>query len=121
VFRDLATTGDGILTGVQLLDVVQRTGRSLGALAGAAMQRLPQVLHNVRVERRIPDLGALLAPSIAAIEADLGERGRVLVRPSGTEPVVRVMVEAGTRAEAEEAAAKLAEEVGRVARSAAGA
>jgi phosphoglucosamine mutase len=121
IFRDLATTGDGLLTGVQLLDVVRRTGRPLGALAGAAMERLPQVLHNVRIERRVPDLDRLLSPAIASVEADLGERGRVLVRPSGTEPVVRVMVEAGTRAAAEEAAAKLAAEVGRVTRSAAGA
>jgi phosphoglucosamine mutase len=121
IFRDLATTGDGLLTGVQLLDVVQRTGRPLGALAGAAMERLPQVLHNVRIERRVPDLSDLLASAISAVEAELGERGRVLVRPSGTEPVVRVMVEAGTRTEAEEAAAKLAAEVGRVTRSQAGA
>jgi phosphoglucosamine mutase len=121
IFRDLATTGDGLLTGVQLLDVVRRSGRPLRALAAEAMERLPQVLHNVRVERRVPGLAELLSPAIAAIEADLGERGRVLVRPSGTEPVVRVMVEAGTRPAAEEAARKLAEEVGRVARSAAGA
>jgi phosphoglucosamine mutase len=121
IFRDLATTGDGLLTGVQLLDVVRRTERPLGALAAAAMERLPQVLHNVRIDQRVPDLHERLAPAIASVEADLGDRGRVLVRPSGTEPVVRVMVEAGTRAAAEEAAAKLAAEVGRVTRSAAGA
>jgi phosphoglucosamine mutase len=121
IFRDLATTGDGLLTGVQLLDVVKRTGRPLSALAAASMERLPQVLHNVRIEHRVPDLATLLSPAISAVEATLGERGRVLIRPSGTEPVVRVMVEAGTRAAAEEAAATLVAEVGRVARSAAGA
>jgi phosphoglucosamine mutase len=121
IFRDLATTGDGLLTGVQLLDVVRRTGRPLGALAGAAMERLPQVLHNVRIDARVPDLTARLAPAVAAVEAALGERGRVLIRPSGTEPVVRVMVEAETRAAADEAAAKLSEEVGRVTRSSSGA
>jgi phosphoglucosamine mutase len=121
IFRDLATTGDGLLTGVQLLDVVRRSGRPLADLAGAAMERLPQVLHNVRVERAVPDLAALLAPAIASVEAELGDRGRVLVRSSGTEPVVRVMVEAGTRPAAEDAAERLAQEVGRVARSAAGA
>ena len=83
------------------------------------MERLPQVLHNVRIENRLPDIAERLAPVIATIEASLGERGRVLVRPSGTEPVVRVMVEAGTRGEAEDAAAALVAEVGRVARSAA--
>lgn len=119
IFRDLATTGDGLLTGVQLLDVVRRSGRPLAELAGDAMERLPQVLHNVRIESRLPDIAERLAPVISTIEASLGERGRVLVRPSGTEPVVRVMVEAGTRGEAEDAAAALVAEVGRVARSAA--
>ena len=119
IFRDLATTGDGLLTGVQLLDVVRRSGRPLADLARDAMERLPQVLHNVRIENRLPDIAERLAPVIATIEASLGERGRVIVRPSGTEPVVRVMVEAGTRGEAEDAAAALVAEVGRVARSAA--
>jgi phosphoglucosamine mutase len=121
IFRELATTGDGLLTGVQLLDVVKRTGRPLAALANAAMERLPQVLRNVHVQHRVADLASLLSPAITAVEAALGERGRVLVRPSGTEPLVRVMVEAGTRAAAEEAAAKLADEVGRVTRSGEGA
>jgi phosphoglucosamine mutase len=117
IFRDLATTGDGLLTGIQLLDVVQRTGRPLAELA-RSMERLPQVLENVRVEAHVADLEARLAPTIAAIEAALGERGRVLVRPSGTEPVIRVMVEAGSRRAAKEAAAALVAEVGRLARSA---
>jgi phosphoglucosamine mutase len=121
IFRELATTGDGLLTGVQLLDVVKRTGRPLAALANAAMERLPQVLRNVHVQHRVADLASLLSPAITAVEAALGDRGRVLVRPSGTEPLVRVMVEAGTRAAAEEAAAKLADEVGRVTRSGEGA
>ena len=108
IFRDLATTGDGLLTGVQVLDVMVRTGRPLADLADDAMTELPQVLHNVRVARRDPTLVDRLADDIAAVEAELGDHGRVLVRPSGTEPVVRVMVEAPTEARAEAAAQRLA-------------
>ncbi len=107
IFRDLATTGDGLLTGVQVLDVVARTGRSLADLADATMTQLPQVLHNVRLARRDPAMVEHLAADIAAVEADLGDHGRVLVRPSGTEPVVRVMGEAPTAEQAEAAAARL--------------
>ena len=106
IFRDLATTGDGLLTAVQALDVVARSGRPLAELAGV-MTRLPQVLRNVRVARRDPAVVERLAPDIAAVEGRLGELGRVLVRPSGTEPLVRVMVEAPTEAEAEAAVAEL--------------
>jgi phosphoglucosamine mutase len=112
VFRDLATTGDGLLTGIQALDAVRRSGRSLGDLA-AVMRSLPQVLRNVPVASRGLDVGAALAGEVAAEEARLGQ-GRVLLRPSGTEPVVRVMVEAGTAEEAEAAAARLADAVARL-------
>jgi phosphoglucosamine mutase len=121
IFRDLATTGDGLLTGVQLLDVVRRRNEALATLARDAMERLPQVLQNVRVEQKLPDLLERMSSAIRAVEASLGDRGRVLVRPSGTEPVVRVMVEAGSRDAAEAAAATLVAEVGRVARSSTGA
>jgi phosphoglucosamine mutase len=109
IFRDLATTGDGLLTAVQLLDVVVRSGRSLGMLADDAMTRLPQVLKNVRVTGSTPaaELAGRLASHIAHVEDDLGELGRVLVRPSGTEPLVRVMVEAPTEVQAEAAASRL--------------
>jgi len=106
IFRDLATTGDGLLTAVQALDVVVRTGRPLAEVAGV-MSRLPQVLRNVRVARRDPAVVERLAADIAAVEGRLGELGRVLVRPSGTEPLVRVMAEAPTEAEAEAAVADL--------------
>jgi phosphoglucosamine mutase len=109
IFRDLATTGDGLLTGLMLLDAVRRSGRALGELAEAAMTRLPQVLVNVRVAARgdLDDAAELWA-EVAAVEQELGDTGRVLLRPSGTEPVVRVMVEAATEAGAQAAADRLA-------------
>jgi len=94
IFRDLATTGDGLLTAVQLADVVTRSGRSLAGLAAEAMTRLPQVLKSVTLESRPADLMETIAPLVEAAESRIGDRGRVLVRPSGTEPLVRVMVEA---------------------------
>jgi phosphoglucosamine mutase len=96
IFRNLATTGDGLLTGLQLLDALHRARRPLGALASEAMTRLPQVLENVRVVGDAAALLPALADEIAAVEADLGDSGRVLVRPSGTEPLLRVMVEAAS-------------------------
>jgi phosphoglucosamine mutase len=68
---------------------------------------LPQVLENVRVERPRPDVVALLADEISAAEDELGPRGRVLVRPSGTEPLIRVMVEAESHGQAGAVAARL--------------
>jgi phosphoglucosamine mutase len=114
IFRDLATTGDGLLTGLQVLDAMARTGKSLGDLANLAMTRLPQVIVNVKVAERHPDLLEALAPHITAAEADLGGDGRVVVRASGTEPVVRVMVEAATREAAVGIADRLAEAVSKV-------
>jgi phosphoglucosamine mutase len=116
VFPDLATTGDGLLTAVQVLDVVVRSGRPLADLAAASMTRLPQVLRNVRVAQRDPAIVEHVAADIAAIEQRLGEKGRVLVRPSGTEPLVRVMVEAPTEADAAAAAEELARAVEAAAR-----
>jgi len=112
VFRDYATTGDGVLTALQLLGHVAAAGRPLRELA-AAMTRLPQVLLNVRVTDRASAMsGPGVGEAIAAVAEELAGDGRVLVRPSGTEPVVRVMVEAPTaeraRAAAERVAALLA-------------
>ena len=94
IFSDHATTGDGVLTGLQLASRVAETGTPLSELA-AVMDRLPQVLVNVRgVDKsRAAEDEAVLA-AVAEAEARRGETGRVLLRPSGTEPVVRVMVEA---------------------------
>jgi phosphoglucosamine mutase len=103
IFRRLATTGDGLLTGVQVLDLLARSGRTLADLADDAMTRLPQVLRNVRLDRARPGLLDALAPAVSAVEARLGEEGRVLIRPSGTEPLIRVMVEATDETTAQEA------------------
>ena len=111
MFTDRATTGDGLLTAVSLLDVVARSGRPLVELAADAMTSLPQVLVNERVSRTVPDVADLLAVEIADVESRLGPTGRVLVRASGTEPLIRVMVEAPTEAEARGAADDLARRV----------
>jgi phosphoglucosamine mutase len=108
IFRDLATTGDGLLTGVILCDAVHRAGRPLAELAAAAMTRLPQVLLNVPLRAPMPDAASRVVDAIDAVERELDGRGRVLVRPSGTEALVRVMVEAPTLQRAEEAAARIA-------------
>ncbi len=111
IYRHLATTGDGLLAGVRLLHHVSSTSRSLAELSGAVMTTYPQVLVNVRVDQRHPDIAAEMAAEISVAEAALGGDGRVLVRASGTEPLVRVMVEAPTDAIAREAAEQLAEVV----------
>jgi phosphoglucosamine mutase len=113
IFADHASTGDGMLTAVVLVDIVARSGRSLAALAEAAMTALPQVLVNVSVADRVPDAAALLADDVAAAERELGGEGRVLVRASGTEPLVRVMVEAPTAELANAVADRLASVVRR--------
>jgi phosphoglucosamine mutase len=114
IFHDLASTGDGVLTGLLLADLVRRAGRPLRELAAQAMTRLPQVLHNVRVASRdgLAD-AAEVWDEVRAVEAELGHEGRVLLRPSGTEPLVRVMVEAPTAEVAAAAAGRLAAVVGR--------
>ncbi|WP_182201315.1 phosphoglucosamine mutase [Paraliobacillus salinarum] len=94
IFLDYITTGDGMLTALQLVNVMKETGKKLSELAGE-MEKFPQVLKNVKV---IDKQQALVHPRIqeviAKAEEQMGDDGRVLVRPSGTEPLVRVMVEA---------------------------
>ena len=108
LFTRHATTGDGTLTAVQLMGRMAATGLPLGELAGV-MTRLPQLLINVRVaDKSKADGSAELAAAIAEAELRLGSSGRVLVRPSGTEPIVRVMVEATDQVVAREVAESLA-------------
>jgi phosphoglucosamine mutase len=108
---DLATTGDGVLTALSLLGRVASTGRSLADLV-SVMDRLPQVLINVPgVERSRVDSAPALTAAVAAAELRLGAEGRVLLRSSGTEPVVRVMVEATSETIALDVADQLADVV----------
>jgi phosphoglucosamine mutase len=108
VFRRYSTTGDGLLTGLMLAAEVVRTGRTLADLA-SVMTGYPQVLVNVPdVDLARLDSDADVTAAVRGAEQHLGDTGRVLLRPSGTEPLVRVMVEAADAAEAERIAADLA-------------
>ncbi|MDA8368853.1 MAG: phosphoglucosamine mutase [Nocardiopsaceae bacterium] len=108
VLLDHATTGDGLLTGLHLLGAMSRRGLALSELA-KVMTRLPQVLINVRdVDKTRAKTSPAVAEAVALAEAELGDSGRVLIRPSGTEPMVRVMVEAAAEAHAREIAERLA-------------
>jgi len=109
IMSEYATTGDGILTGMHLLAEMARTGKSLAELA-SVMTVFPQIMINVRgVDHHALKTNAVIADAVTAAEAELGETGRVLLRPSGTEPMVRVMVEAADQATADRIAHELAE------------
>ncbi|MEU3610969.1 phosphoglucosamine mutase [Streptomyces sp. NPDC002623] len=111
IILDHATTGDGTLTGLMLAARVAETGKSLRELA-SVMERLPQVLVNVPdVDRSRVGDSAELAVAVAEAERELGATGRVLLRPSGTEPLVRVMVEAADIEQARSVAGRLADVV----------
>ncbi|MFE4974570.1 phosphoglucosamine mutase [Kitasatospora sp. NPDC056651] len=111
ILLDHATTGDGTLTGLMLGARLAATKQPLADLA-TVMTRLPQVLINVKgVDKSRVRTSTELAAAVAAAEAELGSTGRVLLRPSGTEPLVRVMVEAADPAQAETVAQRLAEAV----------
>ena len=109
IFTDAATTGDGVLTGLQIAAEMARTGKSLAELA-SVMTVYPQVLVNVTGVDRLGLAGDTeIDRHAATIEAELGDTGRVLLRPSGTENVIRVMVEAADELRARAAADELAE------------
>ncbi|CAN5310559.1 phosphoglucosamine mutase [soil metagenome] len=108
IMSAFATTGDGILTGLHLLQEMARTGKSLAELA-SVMTVYPQIMVNVRgVDHHGLKSDEVIAAAVAAAEARLGDTGRVLLRPSGTEPLVRVMVEAAEQSVADEVANELA-------------
>ncbi|WP_174615459.1 phosphoglucosamine mutase [Virgibacillus ihumii] len=97
IFLDYTTTGDGMLTAIQLVNVMKETGKKLSELADE-MEIYPQVLKNVRVtDKKNALTNPKIQEEINAVEAEMDGEGRVLVRPSGTEPLVRVMVEAPTK------------------------
>ena len=114
IFLDYITTGDGMLSALQLVNVMKETGKPLSELAGE-MKVFPQILKNVKVSDKNEALtNSVVLTEIEAVERELGDQGRVLVRPSGTEPLVRVMVEAPTEEECERYAERVAEVIERL-------
>jgi len=111
IYRDLATTGDGLLAALMLSAIVAGAKKTLGEIASAAMTSFPQLLINLRVSKRVENIEKLFESEIAVAEKSLQANGRVLVRASGTEPMVRVMVEASQQAIAESVAATLAQAI----------
>ena len=94
IYHDVATTGDGLLAAIRLSALITNSSQVFSQLASNAMTSFPQVLKNIRVAKLTENVAQIFATEIAAAEKILGDNGRVLVRSSGTEPVVRVMVEA---------------------------
>jgi phosphoglucosamine mutase len=111
IFLDHGTTGDGTMTGLMLVSRLAETGRTLQDLA-AVMTRLPQVLINVRgVDKSRVEADVVVQAAVREAQAELDGTGRVLLRKSGTEPLVRVMVEAADAASAQAVAERLADVV----------
>jgi phosphoglucosamine mutase len=109
IFRDIAATGDGILTGIQLALTLRASGATLGELA-AQIPRLPQVVINSAVRHREQwEIDPEFAAAVTEADARLGARGRILVRPSGTEPKIRIMVEGEDADEINQIARELSE------------
>lgn len=112
IFLDYNTTGDGLLTGLQLLDVLVEEKLPLSELAASTMRQFPQILVNVRVADKSKLTGNIgIKVAIEEVEEKLGRDGRVLVRPSGTEPIVRVMAEGPDEEQLKEYVNKIAEVV----------
>lgn len=92
IVRDMMPTGDGIISALQVLSALVGSGKTLSELS-EVMQQYPQTLVNVRVQHKLDLKHALIQSAVHDVEATLGARGRVLLRASGTEPLIRVMVE----------------------------
>ncbi|WP_239255832.1 phosphoglucosamine mutase [Listeria ilorinensis] len=111
IFLDHNTTGDGLLSGIQLINVMKATGKKLSELA-SEMQTYPQKLVNIRVtDKNAVEENPLVSKVIKEVEEEMAGNGRVLVRPSGTEPLVRVMVEADTREKTDDFCERIAKVV----------
>lgn len=108
VLSEFATTGDGVLTALHLMSEMKYTGKSLAELA-SVVTKLPQVLINVSNVDKSAVAKKVVVDAVQQIETKLGETGRVLLRPSGTEPLIRVMVEAATAQQAQDVAEELAQ------------
>ena len=111
IYQDFATTGDGLLAAIKLATFVVESKKTLNEVAVNAMTSFPQVLINLRIAKRVEGVDSIFRSEIEAAEKALGESGRVLVRASGTEPMVRVMVEAPQQEVAEQVAATLADAI----------
>jgi len=111
IFLDYNTTGDGILTSLQLVDTLVASGKKLSELK-TLMRKYPQVLVNVRVaDKSLYNGNAAIAEAVAAVEAEMGDNGRVLVRPSGTESLIRVMAEGPDKDQVAEYVARIVDVV----------
>jgi phosphoglucosamine mutase len=108
---DMTTTGDGIISGLQVLETMVRTGKALHELK-AGMNKFPQKMINIKIQEKV-DISKLdgVSDAVKAAEAELGDYGRILLRPSGTEPLVRVMVEGEDEEQVENIVRSLADEV----------
>jgi phosphoglucosamine mutase len=108
---DRTTTGDGLITALQVLAIMRRSGRPLSELV-AGMEQFPQVLLNVKVREPVdPTRDPAVCEAVGRAESELGSRGRVVLRASGTEPVIRVMVEGEDRQQVDALAGRLADSV----------
>ena len=111
IFKDFNTTGDGIVTAIQLAGIVKQKGKTLSQLA-SVMRMLPQVLVNVKIPnefKNIHEVDEEVMNLIREVEESLEGKGRVLIRPSGTEPLVRIMLEGEDQDEINTAAHKIAD------------
>jgi phosphoglucosamine mutase len=115
---DRTTTGDALISALQVLAIMKRTGRSLAELA-APMQKYPQVLENVKLARKMdPTASPAIQEAVAQAQRRLGTTGRIVLRPSGTEPLIRVMVEGSDEKLVKELASSLAAVVASAAKAA---
>lgn len=117
ICADVSTTGDGIVAALKVLQALAASGQNLAQMR-ARVTKLPQVMKNVRIASALDLQSHELLAEVADVEAELGERGRVLLRPSGTEPLVRVMVEGEDAEQVERLCQRLAEQVRRLAEAA---
>jgi phosphoglucosamine mutase len=116
IVLDQTTTGDGLITALQVLAVMKRTGRQLSELA-AGMPKYPQTMLNVRTAQRMdPDASPQIREAVTAAEIELADSGRIVLRASGTEPVIRVMVEGQDEDQVNSVAERLAAVVAAAAR-----
>lgn len=114
ICADVSTTGDGIVAALKVLQALSTSGQSLAEMR-SGLAKLPQIMKNVRIAQSLNLQSDELLAAVAEVESELGEKGRVLLRPSGTEPLVRVMVEGEHAEQVEQLCQRLADHVSRLA------